>query len=414
MLRNIIIALLAAGTAHAQPFECDNNYGECGTPEVSGGGGQGGGGSVLIANTDLGDTYQHADDYDDDGIEDSYDNCPRVPNREQFDSDGDKRGDLCDNCRVIDNVEQFDLDGDGLGDLCDTDIDGDGIKNELDNCEMVFNKDQTDTDGDSLGDSCDDDIDNDGEPNIKDACPMMAGIPEKAEQCFVDSDKDNVSDFGDNPDNCPGVFNPKQYDADLDGLGDVCDPDIDNDGVPNQSDNCNGVFNPDQTDLDRDGKGDDACDDRFCYVVFGDEENCLDPKAAFKAYSPSVSAFVGDKIPLRVFTNRPAEADDYKIAIRKRPSGSSATVQHPIDDIYEFREFEAVGTRRAYLIPDAPGTYELVVEVDSQAQHIFKIVVDGQAAQQGCDISSSKPSQTLFLTLAAFGAIIVLRRKEKN
>ena len=30
MLKNIIIALLAAGTAHAQPFECDNNYGECG------------------------------------------------------------------------------------------------------------------------------------------------------------------------------------------------------------------------------------------------------------------------------------------------------------------------------------------------------------------------------------------------
>ena len=58
MLRNIIIALLAAGTAHAQPFECDNNYGECGTPEVSGGG-QGGGGSVLIANTDLGLSLIH-------------------------------------------------------------------------------------------------------------------------------------------------------------------------------------------------------------------------------------------------------------------------------------------------------------------------------------------------------------------
>ncbi len=414
MLRNIIIALLAAGTAHAQPFECDNNYGECGTPEVSGGGGQGGGGSVLIANTDLGDTYQHADDYDDDGIEDSYDNCPRVPNREQFDTDGDKRGDLCDNCRVIDNVEQFDLDGDGLGDVCDTDIDGDGIKNELDNCETVFNKDQTDTDGDRLGDSCDDDIDNDGEPNIKDACPMMAGIPEKAEQCFVDTDKDNVSDFGDNPDNCPGVFNPKQYDADLDGLGDVCDPDVDNDGVPNQSDNCNGVFNPDQTDLDRDGKGDDACDDRFCYVVFGDEENCLDPNAAFKTYSPSVSAFVGEKIPLRVFANKPDDAGSYKMAIRKRPSGSSSTIQNPSSDIKEFTEYEAVPERRAYFTPDAPGTYEFVIEMDSRAQHVFNIVVDGQAAQQGCDISSSKPSQTLFLTLAAFGAIIVLRRKEKN
>ena len=39
------------------PLECDNNYGECGTPEMSGGGNAGGGGSILIANSDLGDTY---------------------------------------------------------------------------------------------------------------------------------------------------------------------------------------------------------------------------------------------------------------------------------------------------------------------------------------------------------------------
>ena len=33
-----------------------------------------GGGSILIANTDLGDSYQHGDDFDDYGIEDNYDN----------------------------------------------------------------------------------------------------------------------------------------------------------------------------------------------------------------------------------------------------------------------------------------------------------------------------------------------------
>ena len=92
------------------PYECDNNYGECGTPETSGGGNAGGGGSILIANSDLGDTYQSADDYDDDGVEDSYDNCPRKPNREQFDSDGDGVGDLCDNCRDTHNLNQWDLD----------------------------------------------------------------------------------------------------------------------------------------------------------------------------------------------------------------------------------------------------------------------------------------------------------------
>ena len=54
-------------------FECDNNFGECGSPEQSGGGGNGGR-SVLVQATDLGDTYQNADDYDNDGIADNADN----------------------------------------------------------------------------------------------------------------------------------------------------------------------------------------------------------------------------------------------------------------------------------------------------------------------------------------------------
>lgn len=46
-------------------------------------------------------------------------------------------------------------------------------------------------------------------------------------------------------DNCPFVFNPRQYDYDRDDVGDSCD-------------NCPYNSNPDQTDTDNNGEG-DAC-----------------------------------------------------------------------------------------------------------------------------------------------------------
>tara|TARA_A200000159_G_scaffold160121_1_gene179743 strand:- start:177 stop:806 length:630 start_codon:yes stop_codon:yes gene_type:complete len=119
--------------SYGQSYECDNNFEECGTPDQSGGGG-GGNGVVLIANTDLGDSYQHADDYDDDGIEDPNDNCLRYPNPQQYDRDGDGRGDMCDNCLYDWNPNQEDRDGDNSGDVCDDDIDNDQILNSADDC----------------------------------------------------------------------------------------------------------------------------------------------------------------------------------------------------------------------------------------------------------------------------------------
>jgi len=70
-------------------------------------------------------------------------------------------------------------------------------------------------------------------------------------------------------DNCPEVYNPDQFDADADSVGDVCDDctDLDNDGFGDPgfeantcaTDNCPSVFNTEQTDGDGDGVG-DACD----------------------------------------------------------------------------------------------------------------------------------------------------------
>jgi hypothetical protein len=109
-----------------------------------------------------------------------------------------------------------------------------------------------------------------------------------------DTDGDGVIDC---VDNCPEDFNPpseewtdiygdvhrnSQADFDLDGAGDVCDEDDDNDGILDETDNCPFAFNPGQEDFDGDGRG-DICDldaDNDTYVSFefgGDDCFPLDP-----------------------------------------------------------------------------------------------------------------------------------------
>ena len=407
------------------PLECDNNYGECGTPETSGGG-QGGSGSILINNTDLGDTYQSADDYDDDGVEDSYDNCPRVRNSEQFDSDGDSIGDLCDNCRGTNNLNQMDLDGDGRGDLCDLDMDGDGVENVRDNCLRRWNTDQSNVDGDEEGDACDRDIDGDGLDNLTDPCPMRVGDPtEDTEWCSPDTDGDGISDYGFSSDNCPGVHNPEQWDTDLDGAGDECDPDLDGDGVGNLQDNCNGVFNFAQIDLDRDGRGDEGCDEHYCFVVFGDEENCLDPEAGFRVYSPDIAANTGESVRLRLFMNRKDQENRYTWSVKSRPDGSVTSVNDPIGYSHESTTFEYILERQPTFVPDFPGEYVLVLHVEAvfseglsdanvQSQHEVRISVSGapiSVASTGCSTSAAGRSNGFgWVFLFLFLMIIQLRK----
>jgi hypothetical protein len=121
---------------------------------------------------------QPEEDSDEDGIYNSLDNCPVVPNPNQIDTDEDGIGDACDNCPSAPNQNQGDADEDNLGDVCDPDADDDGILNEQDNCPLVINLDQDDEDEDGVGDACD---------------------------------------------NCLGVYNPYQYDENSDDVGDACD-----------------------------------------------------------------------------------------------------------------------------------------------------------------------------------------------
>ncbi|MDH3588737.1 MAG: thrombospondin type 3 repeat-containing protein, partial [Gammaproteobacteria bacterium] len=76
-------------------------------------------------------------------------------------------------------------------------------------------------------------------------------------QCLtgVDSDADGVLDAADN---CVDVANSDQRDTNGDGIGNICDPDLDNNGVVNFSDVAilkGNFLLPGDLDTDFDGNG---------------------------------------------------------------------------------------------------------------------------------------------------------------
>ena len=82
------------------------------------------------------------------------DNCPAVPNQDQFNSDGDSAGDACDNCVTVANADQLNSDADSAGDACDADDDNDAVPDVSDNCPTVSNPNQADSDGNGIGNLC--------------------------------------------------------------------------------------------------------------------------------------------------------------------------------------------------------------------------------------------------------------------
>jgi hypothetical protein len=418
----LFIAVPAMAQDDAAPGECSG--GLCGTPDESGGGCGCGCGSILIANTDLGDTYQYADDYDEDGIEDDFDNCPFLANRDQVDADGDTVGDACDNCAAVANDIQRDVDGDGLGDLCDDDVDGDSIPNATDNCIEVRNPTQANVDMDIYGDACDPDIDGDGVFNLDDNCPFIANPAQEPADvvpgCNMDADNDFVND---EVDNCPSLYNPEQANADGDLMGDACDADADDDGILNDADNCALVANLEQRDDDRDGLG-DVCDGSYCYVA-DEVTSCLDPTSTFTIYGGADKVVkTGETIPMLFWANRKNRGIEYEWTIVERPDNSSATVKNPrgsatLSTPYNYHYKQG---RVVEFTPDQPGEY--VIKLSSQlvfdddlypgarmSDDTVTLTAEGDPASAGCATAANSGSMLGLLGLLA-GLIGLRLRKD--
>jgi hypothetical protein len=335
----------------------------------------------LKENADQRDTdsdgYGDECDQDDDAdaVLDTEDNCPKASNRSQEDTDRDTRGDVCDddidndglcnvlptsvsvcvlsrgtsgqlfvdNCPKLINVSQVDSDNDRKGNGCDidldndgvcerekrlvdeadtcvysggfdhcpndalkslpgecgcgvadTDIDRDGIKDCFDNCPAVGNSLQQNMDGDSQGDACDSDADGDNVQDVSDNCPLLknaintcvsasyasvacnvdadcfsANAACRSNVCVVSADKTVADDSRVRyvRYECTGPGNyctlegvcALQNNNDGDSNGDACDTNDDNDSAIDDLDNCDTLASADQSDNDRDGIG-NVCD----------------------------------------------------------------------------------------------------------------------------------------------------------
>ncbi len=214
------------------------------------------------------------DDWDCDTVNDTEDNCLVLSNADQSDLDGDEIGDVCDDDTTLPNGATQHFNGGKPECIDDDDLDKDGLCASLETAlgtndsdvksvpeTSLWNplvcSDGLDNDGDELeecgGIDLEDcgcgDLDNDGVLNDEDNCPLTpngedeAGEPGVGDQTDFDSDT-GPGDVGSQPFLRSTLGDPEGAPSDVLGApflrsdkwgGDACDPDDDNDFLPDGS-----------------------------------------------------------------------------------------------------------------------------------------------------------------------------------
>jgi len=132
-------------------------------------------------------------------------------------------------------------------------------------------------------DDCDGQADGTFEPqeclviNQAGACPGQTVCVAGEESCAGKEPKVELCDGEDN--DCDGQVDESFPDTDKDGAADCLESDKDGDGVLDGLDNCESVFNPPQADFDMDGLG-DACDLDDDNDMTADADDCAPQDAS--------------------------------------------------------------------------------------------------------------------------------------
>ncbi|XP_071476571.1 cartilage oligomeric matrix protein-like [Diadema antillarum] len=163
--------------------------------------------------------------------------------------------------------------GDGYDCTIDTDLDG-FPDNELNCWDKHCRKDNCVY----IPNSGQENQDGDEMGDICDPDADNDGIPNGPDNCPLVANPDQAStndgdEVGERCDNCPMTPNPRQINTDGDEYGDECDDDKDDDGILNIYDNCELVPNTLQADTDGDGFG-DVCDN--CPMDYNPDQNNTD------------------------------------------------------------------------------------------------------------------------------------------